>query len=86
MTTPAMKFPRVLRLALLACVATLPSCFLPLAANAQSVAEDMTRAADALLDLLDAKQRERMEYAFTDREREDWHYVPRSRAADPWQD
>jgi hypothetical protein len=41
--------------------------------------EAMARAATAFLAALDARQRRRAVFAFTDSERRNWHYVPRRR-------
>ena len=40
---------------------------------------DMAKAADHLLQTLSEKQRTKMQFAFDDSERYDWHYIPKSR-------
>lgn len=57
---------------------------MPRAALAQDAARDaMARAAIAFLDTLDARQRRAATFAFTDTERQNWHYVPRGRKGVP---
>ncbi|MCE9594306.1 MAG: DUF3500 domain-containing protein [Planctomycetes bacterium] len=53
------------------------------AARRADVNGEMTRAAQALLVELDAKQIERLELPFGDRYRRDWHFVPRERRGLP---
>ena len=62
---------------------------IPLAAGAHpdhAAAEDMAKAARAWLGALDQAQRPRAVYPLEHEEREDWHFVPRSRNGIPLKD
>ena len=45
----------------------------------QRIKDEMTDAANALLSMLSAEQRQQITYPFEDTERFNWHYVPRER-------
>lgn len=79
------SMPSVHRANLWLCVAlvALAGPVLTRPVRAHSPAEDMTEAANALLSALDSDQRSKATFSFADSERENWHFIPRSRRGLP---
>jgi hypothetical protein len=77
------RAPIVARPALWFCVLLALGLGLPRTAPAHAPAEDMVRAAEAFLVALDDGQRSQATFSFSDQQRKDWHFIPRTRQGLP---